>query len=389
MNIVWISPECPYPADTGGKIGIWKRIENLAQKDNIYLFCINDESGEGHISEMLGYCREVHLYKRQHSIVTIIKSIGLPYPAVSRWNAKMASDITECCKRVEVDYIFVDFPQMIGVIPDSIKRKYKIVLHQHNIEHLAMLSLSEKMGNPFKRVIYMTVSKQMKRYEQKIYLNDDLFMYTFVSCSDKAYFENEYGVSNAYLMPVGADYAFEQQTPHTHILSYIGKMSYPANEEASLWFLKNIWQKIKENCKDAKLYLVGKDPTDRLIDFSSRFDDVYVTGTVESVEEYYEMSQLIIIPLLTGGGVKVKLLEALGHGKIVLTTTKGVEGTEFIENEHIVKRDDPEGFAEACLDILLYPERYEGMRQRAIRKICDTYSWSAITEDFRNYLTSR
>lgn len=390
MNIVWISPECPYPANTGGRIGIWKRIINMSENDNIYFYCIIDnEEEQKYADEIKRYCKEVHFYNRQKGFASLIKSITEPYPAVTRWNKKMSLDIEEKCRTNEIDYVIVDFPQMLGVLSDEVKSKNRIILNQHNIEFKAMRNIANEIHNPVKTLVYKVVSSQLKKYESNIYKKDYIELYTFVSTEDKAFFEKEYNKSNTYLVPVGTDLKFAENVKESHEISFIGKMSYPANEAAAIWFLENAWNQVLMKCPDAKLHLVGKEPTEELITTASKYKNVNVTGMVESVDEYYECSQLIIIPLLTGGGVKVKLLEALGHGSIVVTTRKGIEGTDFLDQEHVIERNDADQFAEACIDVLQNPQKYEKIRKKAMQKIEDEYSWKEIVIRFRNYINSR
>ncbi len=90
-------------------------------------------------------------------------------------------------------------------------------------------------------------------------------------------------------------------------------MSYLPNVEAALWFSKQVFFLLfKKKIPESKFYIIGKDPSKELVELSGSNPNIVVTGTVDSIEDYYEHTDIVVIPLTHGGGVKVKVLEALG-----------------------------------------------------------------------------
>ena len=388
LKLIWIAPECPYPANTGGRVGIWKRIEYLSKNNDIYLYCITDNLTEDqYVGKMKEYCKDVHLYSRINLHKALFSSIANPYPAVSRWNLNMKKDISYTYDMLVPDFVIVDLPQMLGVLTEKILMSNKIVLNQHNIEYQSLESIASSFNNRLKRLIYKIVSKQMKLYEDKIYNTYSIKLYSFVSICDKEFFEKKYFITNTKHVPVGAELKFDKEIKKDcHKMIFVAKMSYPANEDGALWLIDNVWNYVKEEIPDAELYLVGKNPSDRLKSKYSKNNGIIITGTVESIEKYYEMCNLVVVPIMTGGGVKVKLLEALGHGKIVITTTKGLEGTDFISNKHVLTADNSKEFANYCISVLKDPLQYEFIQKAAIKKMNKEYSWQGIMDDFEHSL---
>ena len=386
---MWIAMECPYPPNTGGRIGTWKRIEYLSKENAIYLYTITDKENELlYVNKIKGYCKEVHMYSRNKSILGLFKCIVYPYPAVSRWNKKFKSDIYTFFKTEYPDLIIIDYPQMFGVVPKEVLNKGTIVLNQHNTEYLTLESIARSIiNNPIKKLVFNIVAKQMKLYENSIYKRDCIDLYTFVSKDDKNLFDKTYKSKNTLLVPVGTEVLMDKsKIPYSYNIGFIGKMSYSPNIEAIAWFLNNVWDKVKLSCPDVKLYIVGKNPTDYIQNFSKKDGRIIVTGTVESVDEYYDKCSLIIIPLLEGGGVKVKLLEALGKGKIVITTNKGIEGTDFKHGEEVLVANTPREFAQLCADVLNNPDKYEYIVNNALNKVKKDYSWKNIVDNFEKHL---
>ena len=387
MKIIWITPECPYPANSGGRLGMIKPIEYISKNNDVYLFSIVDSVEENkYKSDLLKICKDVKLYPRCKNLKVYLQSFFKPFPAISRWNKNMRRDIEELCEINSPDLIIVDFPQMMGVLTDELLSKYKIVLKQGNIEFKTMENIANSISNPVKKIVYKLVSKQFEKYEYLLYNNDKIDLFTFVSIEDKKYFENHYNKKNTYLLPVGAEMKALRTEYSSKIISFVANMSYPPNINGANWLLDNVWEKIQKNHTDAQLYIVGKEPPVKFKQYAERHNNVVVTGMVESVESYYEDSMLVVIPVFNGGGVKVKLLEALGYGKLVVTTTKGIEGTEFVSSEHLLVTEDPQEFANYCCDVLTNSEKYSEIRKNATLKMQDTYTWLSIMNQFESYL---
>ena len=163
MKIIWLMPECPIPANTGGRVVEWNRLKELGRENEIYLFVTVDDSVEyQYKSRLLSVCREVHLYSRKKSFRLLLKSIRYPYPAVSRWNKSMLGDIDDCFKSISPDSVIVEFPQMLGNLSPTVRENAKIVVNQHNIEHLAMQSIGQHTNRLLKKLTYRFVARQLE-----------------------------------------------------------------------------------------------------------------------------------------------------------------------------------------------------------------------------------
>lgn len=388
MKLIWITPECPYPPNTGGRVGIWKRIQYISEDNDIYLYSIIDDKNEKNFREKIkSFCCEVKFYYRCKNFKTLVNSIINPYPAVSRWNKNMRKDLEKEYFVIKPDFVVIDCPQMFGVIPQNILKHGKLILNQHNIEFQCLKSLADGINNPIKKYAYKIVSKQMEWYEKTIYSKEYILLYTFVSTMEKKFFEANYNRDNTFLVPVGAE--LEKKGKYiikSHNLIFVAKMSYPANEEGAMWLINEIVPRVKKCLPDVRLYLVGKDPGSLLLDASKNNENVIVTGTVDSLDPYYEISNVATVPIMTGGGVNVKLFEALGHCKYVVTTSKGVEGTSLKHKEQVLVADDAETFANYCIELLTYPERYLFLIKNSFEIMEENYSWQGVVKMFENKL---
>mgnify|MGYP004670102015 CR=1 FL=1 len=377
MKIIWITPECPYPPNSGGRSGIWNRIIQFSKNNEIFLFSIADEEDFKYINEINKYCKETKFYKRKKTLNTIIKSIFYPYTAVSRWNKDMKKNINKTIERVNPDFIIIDSPQMLGILNKKDLEKQNIVLCQHNIEYETLRNIANGIKNPIKKIIYYIVAKQLELYERKSYKKNRFALVTFVSISDKKYFEDKYKYTNTFLVPVGA-YITDEINNNGKDVVFVAKMSYPPNEEAAIWYLENVWDNVYKENHSTKFYIVGKDPSENIKQLAKKHKNVIVTGTVESLKEYYDMAKIVVAPIFTGGGVNVKLLEALGNGKLVITTPKGIEGTDFEKNVQVLVCESTEEFICECNKILKNYDNYKDIVLNALNKMRNEYSWEKV-----------
>lgn len=390
MKLVWLSAECPYPPNTGGRMVTWKRIEKLSRQHEIVLLSVIDADDEHkYKSNIENYCKEVYFFQRKKSIGIYVHSMFKPYPAVSRWSKEFRRKLEEVCLNFAPDYVVIDFPQMYGNLSKKVKKNFKIILNQHNIEYLTMKNIAKAQENVLKKTMFSMVSQQMKKYENKIYKENSIFCYTFVSKTDKDFFEKSYKKKNTYLFPIGCEPKMSCLPENKKTIAFIANYSYMPNSEGALWFLSHVWQKIQESIPDAVLSLVGKGPSEYLRQEAKKYNNVIVTGAVKSVEKDYYENNIIIVPLFSGGGAKVKLIEALGYGKIVVSTTEGARGTDFTHGEELFITDEANQFASYCIEAMLNPEAYEAMRMQAFEKVTRQYSWDKIVSDFDEFLKNK
>lgn len=377
MHILWITLESILPANTGGRIGVFKRLEQLSRKNEIYLYYPYDNDSElTQVNELKKYCMKVFPYSRttnkKHGLLRLLK---YPFTVGSREFTSMKLDIQECIKKNNIDIINVDFPHMcVNLIGLDIE--IPIVLNEHNIEWKVYRTIANSHINCIIKVLYYIDSFRLKKYEENLLKKIHFSKITFVSSKDMQYMIDEKVIDKdrACLVPVGADIQDITAVSHDEKnIIFVGKMSYGPNIEAAKWFVKKIFPRIKKNIYNAKFYIVGKDPTEEVEKLRAK--DIIVTGMVPDIKKYYEIADLVVLPLKNGGGVKIKLLEAISYNKPIVSTSVGVEGTYF-ESNYIPVSDEPEQFAKLCKRILndkkVYPEK------EVYTYFKKNYTWSSI-----------
>jgi glycosyltransferase involved in cell wall biosynthesis len=149
-----------------------------------------------------------------------------------------------------------------------------------------------------------------------------------------------------------ADYPFESNAHSELALFHLGAMDWGPNLEGILWFLKSIWPRVHEKYPDLKIYLAGRNMSDEIKHLN--FPNVVVVGEVENAIQFMQSKAIMVVPLLSAGGIRVKIIEGLALGRAVISTTLGAEGLDCEDRKNIMLADRPEEWLKAVDELIAY-----------------------------------
>ena len=188
---------------------------------------------------------------------------------------------------------------------------------------------------------------------------------------------------NGYNMPALGDFNTEAGL-ESKTLFYVGALNYGPNFNALRYFIEDIFSLVLKSVPDARLCVVGGGEKGRIKAYNH--PSVDVMGFVDDLVPYYEKATVSIVPLLAGGGTRVKILEAASFKKPVISTAIGCEGLEFTDKESIMVADSPSDFASACVELLSNPQVNRAMGNAACKVVEERYQWKSIGERIRKHL---
>jgi len=173
-------------------------------------------------------------------------------------------------------------------------------------------------------------------------------------------------------------YSDTQEVPQPNTLIYTGALSFTPNYEAMLWFLRQVYPLIQGQIANIHLTITGNHANRPL----PPTDSVTLTGFVDDVRPLIARSWASIVPLHTGGGTRLKILEAMALGTPVVATSKGAEGLDVEADKHLLIADTPEGFAQKVIRLLQEPELREHLANNAYRLVREKYDWKVVMPRF-------
>jgi glycosyltransferase involved in cell wall biosynthesis len=148
------------------------------------------------------------------------------------------------------------------------------------------------------------------------------------------------------------------------ILLMVGIYSYEPNGEGARHFIEHTWPLIRQARPDAQAWFAGASP-ESIGDASRMPEGVRLLGFVDDIEAVYAQADVVICPILTGGGTRVKLIEAALRGKPIVSTTLGAEGLGFTDGQEALLCDSPADMAQACVALLAAPRKAEALGKAA------------------------
>jgi glycosyltransferase involved in cell wall biosynthesis len=161
-----------------------------------------------------------------------------------------------------------------------------------------------------------------------------------------------------------------------HHLVFTGVMRHEPNADAALWYIEEIHPRVLREIPDTTVAIVGADPPSSLVARAS--GSVQVTGRVEDIRPWLWEAAVAIVPLRSGGGTRLKIVEAFAAETPVVSTTIGAEGIDAAHDEHLLIGDSAERFAAQTIRLLREPALAAGLAHSALRLARDRYDWSTI-----------
>ena len=260
----------------------------------------------------------------------------------------------------------------------------KCVLRAHNIEHIIWQRMADTSSNFLRKKYLKLLATRLKKYESEIAGKFDALLP--MTRQDADVFSKINSTAKQKIIPIGLNpevYPYKENHNETPSLFHLGSMDWMPNQEAVEWFLENCWYEIKTASPHLKLYLAGRGFPDSLkINDSNIIYDEAVSNAVD----YMQSKSIMIVPLLSGSGMRVKILQAFALGLPVVSTTIGAEGIECTDGENIIIADKPADFARAVETLTKDASLRKKIGKNARDLFLEKYSSSRIaTELIRFY----
>jgi glycosyltransferase involved in cell wall biosynthesis len=252
------------------------------------------------------------------------------------------------------------------------------VLRQHNVEFQIWDRLAANEKNPVKKWYLRLLAKRLKQFE-KNHLNPyDLIVP--VTADDGKLFKSLGCTSEIVDAPAGIDTNRwkPSATLDLNQCYHLGSLEWMPNQEAMEWFLKDIWPLIHAQYPAMIFSLAGKNMPE--VFKKLNISGVRVESYVEDATAYIADKGINIVPLKSGSGIRLKILEAMSAGKLVISTTIGAQGIHSIDGKHLLIADTPEQFLEKMKWVQENPDKAQDMMHQARILIETEYSNHSVIE---------
>lgn len=368
MKILLLCNKSPYPAREGGPIAMNMIIEGLIRAGHsVKVLAVNSNKYNVELSSI------PEEYRKKTGIELVYVDLSIqPFAAFRNLFSSRSYHVERFISRdlenaliriLQADKFDIVQFEMLYMSPYAqVVRKYsdaRIVLRAHNIEHLIWQRIAASTKNPVKRLYLQHLVGKLKKYECSIVLQFDGI--AAITEQDAAFFRSAgcQQPDNGSRIPIeaipfGVD---PEQFPETNAepefpsLFSIGAMDWIPNLEGICWFLEKVWPAIHSKYPGLHYYLAGRHMPGWLSE--KMFPNVEVVGEVEDATVFMHSKAILIVPLFSGSGIRIKIIEGMATGKPIISTTVGAEGIHYTRNENIFIADTPDEFVRcisACIE---------------------------------------
>lgn len=291
----------------------------------------------------------------------------------------------EACLERKPDVLFIHKLESMTPALRTKRTLPPVFFDLDDIEHKAFIrSIRQPPYWRSKFLYYLKVPSLLLLERRAIKLASKTFV---CSEQDRIYLAHTWRLPNMAVVPNAVSMPALHAAAPTPTLMFIGGYFYPPNAAAADFLVTRIWPLVKREINNAKLIIAGASP-ERTKCFHGGTEGVEYTGFVENLDELYRETRVVCCPILTGGGTRVKILEAAAYGKPIVATHIGAEGIEFEDGREILLRDDAGSFALACIELLREPALCDALGKAARGKVERLYHRDNVIKLIQGYLSN-
>lgn len=396
MRILFLSQVIPFPPDAGPKVRIYHVLQYLARAGHQITFIAfrRESDRPDGIDHLRTICHEVHtvLMKRSRprNAYHLARSILTNTPfLIGRDSVRAMQQLllslmaSHTFDAIHADQLWMaQYALLTAQLKSANGDRPTTILDQHNAVYRIPERMAAGTGNPLARAFLQLESRKLARYEIDVCQRFDHVVW--VTDEDRRALA---AVANGQQPEVGGttipitvdpeDKPVITRSRAARRVTFLGGLHWPPNADGIMWFMNEVWPDIRKAAPDARLTIIGKDPPPALTTQAGT-DSVEVTGYVEDPLPYLAETAAFIVPLHSGGGMRVKILDAWSWGLPVVSTTIGAEGLHYRHERNLLVADEPVGFSSAVQRLLTEPDVADCLAAAGRQTIEQHYDWRQV-----------
>ena len=395
-EILFLAHRIPYPPNKGDKIRSWRTLKHLAESYEVHLCAfVDDPDDMRHRGVVEGVCKSVSLVSlsplqaKLRSMTSLFSGEPLSFGYYRDRAMKRA------VAKVQESGLAFQYAFSSTMAPYMEQHAAPCFVDLCDADSEKWHQYSNDASFPMAQ-IYKREAKTLARYESEMINQASA---SFAISPDEAkilqrtdvhkevhWFGN--GVDTEFFNP---DADFSENEIKADVV-FVGAMDYRANVDAILWFVDEVWPKVRAQHASARFAIVGSNPSRSILSLADH-KDIIVTDRVADVRPYIAAAKAVIAPMRVARGVQNKVLEAMAMAAPVVATAAAAEGLAVAEGEDYLRADTPEAFAEKVSSLLNNEEEQRRLGNNARRTVLEAYRWKAqltrLDQVIDNHLCAR
>lgn len=358
MRVLLLSFELPYPADSGGTIKTSAILTYLRRRHDVHVICFRRQPLT---DEQIRWCaasgsvETVHL-NRGRNVLNLARSYatGVPLSIERNRSGGMAALVSQRLRHEPYDALFVDGWMMAQYLPSAFAGLS--ILHEHNAEHVMWRRQADRERNPLLRFLIGLEYWRVRRYEATVLPRFDA-VFAVSEVDRQALARVGPKPKRLHVLPNLPDPSLLERDDLSlaaadSAILYFGTLSWPPNVEGLKYLLESVFPLVRERHPDVRLLVAGRGAPSRLERLARRTPGVQFLGPITDAEPLYLRARLFVEASRSGGGTRLKVLNALARGLPVVASPEGAEGLDVVPGEHLLVAADARSMSEAISRLL-------------------------------------
>lgn len=379
MRVLFLTSEFPFPPDSGGRIKTLSLLQYVQARADVRVLCFRrHQLSRDQESWASSTGVQALPLARGRNLVNLARSYlsGLPLSVERNRDERMREAVGRVCRETDFDAVLVDGWLMAQYLPQGFHRLK--VLHEHNAEYVLWQRQAEVEGNPLRRLMVRIEERRVRHYEASLLASFDVVF--SVSAADReALLRIGANPGRTRVLPNLPDPSLLQQ-PHLSfanaepLVLYFGTLSWLPNLQGLQYFLRRVWPLVRRATPEARMVIAGRDGPAWLRRLARRSSGVEFQGPVEDAEALYHRARVFVEATPSGGGTKLKILNAMARGLPVVASPQAAAGIEAVPGVHLLVGDGPEALAGAIARLLTEAALWQNIAAEGRRLIRERYT---------------
>lgn len=339
VNILILANKFIFPAKDGYAVAVFNMVRGLsAAGHSVVVLCMNTSRHYGDLNSLPDevraladwYAVDIDTEIRPLPLLRNWFFTDIPYH-VERFSApEFSAQLRLLLEKHTFDVVQLEGLYFSSYIP--VIRQYatsaRVVMRAHNLEHEIWARMAASEEQPLKKIYFTMTASRIQDYELAQFKAGVYDGVVAITDRDAGKIKKIGGPAPIWVTPVGFDLNFfvpANVEPEFPSVFYIGALDWMPNQQGMRWFLKFVWPRLHSHYPDVPLYLAGRNMPDEFKGLDGA-NGIRVLGEVEDAYTYMLGKSIMVVPLQSGGGMRVKLIEGMALGKMIVATQVAAEG---------------------------------------------------------------
>jgi len=389
VRVLLIAAGLPFPTDTGGKIRTLNTLRLLTRCHDVTMVALVPSGvSERALEETRAWAgRLIQVPWAETAKGTpafyaeLALNLGsrLPYVVGKHVSRRMRGVLAQLERRERFDALICDF--LFPAINTLHLETRPRLLFQHNLETRIWERYVATETSPLRRAYFNLQRQRLAQFERLACSTYDQCI--AVSDVDADAMLRDFAARAVSVVPTGVDLDHFAPRPGAGGgIVFVGSMDWMPNQDAVRYFVAEILPRVRREEPNVCLTVVGRSAPPDIVRIAESVPGINVTGLVEDVRPYVARADVVVVPLRVGGGTRIKIYEAMAMGKVVVSTTIGVEGLPLRAGREALIADTPDDFARSVLQVLRDSELRRRLGESARTYVAQSCSWDYAARKF-------